>query len=259
MNKIIFIVLFIFVAFPLFAKDRCEDYIPDVRKSAIQYLGMDYPYYYNIGCMITETNCRSIQSFDGGIGIFQFTPSTGVGAEISKYMAFDPYNDLSSIRAQALYMSLIMKKFKSEKVSFKKHIIYPAHYQTICGNNLADYYRFYNGGFWATYESCINNDCVCDNNEMKKKCVRGGTWVGTGNNKRWLSFCEVNYSYPEKVYKYSQKYNNGMLTNYRFWYNKENKEVKPIVVMTEKLLDVFGVTELNDLMELSPLMIGGGK
>ena len=212
------------------AKDRCQDYVPDVRQAAIQYLGLGYPYWYNIGCAITESNCRgNLKSFDGGYGIYQFTPSTGIIKDMEKSgLHVDPYNTESSIRGQAFYMHLIRdKKLKASKSSVHGHPIYPANYISFCGQNLSDLYRTYNGGFWFVYESTRKSGVsfVCENREMFKYCVRTGTWVGTGKNRRWLSFCEVNYSYPEKVYKYSQPYKVGK-DSVRFWYPITNKKLK---------------------------------
>jgi len=53
MKKIIQLFIFIFLftlllSNILHAKDRCQDFIPDVRQYSIQYLGLQYPYWYNI-------------------------------------------------------------------------------------------------------------------------------------------------------------------------------------------------------------------
>lgn len=224
-------ILLIIVNITSYAKDRCQDYIPDVRQASIQYLGLQYPYWYNIGCMISESNCRpDIVSFDGGIGLYQFTPSTGVLKDISRFgIIVDPYNAQSSIRGQAFYISRIKDaKFKLEKTSVgkSKYPISPANYVAACGGNLSDVYRFYNGGYWFFYEATLKpgTKFVCENREIFKYCVRSGAWVGSGKNRRWLSFCEVNYSYPEKIYKYSQTYKMGK-DGIRFWYEKKTDEV----------------------------------
>jgi hypothetical protein len=215
-----FFVLLIFITCLSQAKDRCNDYIPDIRSYGMQFNGADFPYWYNIGCAITESNCRgNITSFDGGQGIFQLTPSTGVTAYIQKYIPVDPYNVQSSIRAQSYYIMMIRTKiFKVKSMKFRNTYIHPEKFVSKCGLNLSDVYRYYNGGYWFFYES-ERAGIVCDNKEMVTKCVRGGTWVGTGKKRRWLSFCEVNYSYPDKVYNYSKKYKIGK-DGQRYWYNK---------------------------------------
>lgn len=245
MKKILLILLLLILPLSAIAKDRCQDYLPDIRSYGIQYNGADYPWWYNVGCAITETSCRGdLISFDGGIGLFQLTPSTGIVAELSKYITVDPYDVQSNIRAQSYYIMLVRtKKFtiKSATVGKSKNPVHPATFVNKCGMNLADVYRFYNGGFWFFYES-ERGKFVCDNKEMKKYCVRGGTWTDKAKTK-WLSFCDVNYSYPEKVYNYSQKYRIGA-DGQRYWYVKQLpiKEEKPIEVReaeNEYVIDYF--------------------
>lgn len=224
MKKILFVLGLLFTLISTsIAADRCQQYIPDIRAYSIQYNGLDFPYWYNVGCAMTETNCRGdLVSFDGGIGLFQFTPSTGVTAQVGKYIPIDPYDTKSSIRGQAYYIMMIRTQmFQKEKVSVgnKKRPGYPKKFVEKCGTNLADVYRYYNGGYWFFAESEIGGR-VCDNVEMRKLCVRGGVWVGTGKNRRFLDFCDVNYSYPDKVYKFAQKYKIGN-DGQRFYYTKD--------------------------------------
>lgn len=210
----IFITFVIMIMFPISARaiDRCQDHITNVRTNAIRYLGLEFPYWYNLGCAMTETNCRQdLVSFDGGIGLFQLTPSTGITAVISKEFPVNPYNAESNIRAQAFYIHLIKDKYMKQKsIKFKnKYQISPLTFTNKCGVRLSDIYRNYNGGYWFLWESKLANPTyACEEKEMRSHCVRGGTWVGT-KNPRWLSFCEVNYSYSEKVYKFAQKYKRG--------------------------------------------------
>lgn len=191
------------------ALDRCQDYVVEVRNAALKYLGGNFPYHYNIGCMITESNCRAnITSFDGGIGLFQFTPSTGVLYELkNEFPNANPRNPETSINAQAYYINRIIKyHLQRPNLKFKKkYDISPKKYSDKCGLRLSDAYRYYNGGYWFIYESKLDN-YTCDKDSMREHCVRGGTWVGSGKNRRYLNFCDVNYDYPGKIYKYSQKY-----------------------------------------------------
>jgi len=214
----IFVMILIF-SLPARAIDRCQNYIPEIRSNSIRYLGLEYPYWYNLGCAMTETNCRQdLVSFDGGIGLFQLTPSTGITAVIKKEFPVNPYNAESNIRAQAFYMHLIKDKYmRQPSVKFKnKYQIEPLTFTNKCGIRLSDLYRHYNGGYWFVWESKLaDKTYACDEKDMRSHCVRGGTWVGT-KNRRWLSFCDVNYSYAEKVYKYGQRYKIGK-DNIRYW------------------------------------------
>jgi len=229
MNKTtIIIIFFIYLIISFFlpiqcnAKDRCQEYLPDIRAYSIQYNGFAFPWWYNVGCAMVESNCRgNITSFDAGQGIYQFTTSTGITEQIRKVMPLDPYNPTSSIRAQSYYIMTIRQKFKQKViiVGKSKNKGYPSKFVEKCGLNLADIYRFYNGGYWFFYES-ERGGTVCDNKEMKSFCVRGGTYTDKAKTK-WLSFCDVNYSYPEKIYKYAQVYRTGP-DKQRFWYEQPN-------------------------------------
>jgi hypothetical protein len=222
------------------AKDRCQDFIPDVRSNMIRYNGLDYPWWYSMGCMIQESNCRpDIISFDGGIGLFQLTPSTGIVADIQKDIPVDPYNPASNIRAHAFYINKVKNTYlKRGKFKFKsKYEISPIAFTTKCGSNLSDVYRYYNGGYWFIHESKLaDSTYACEQKDMKDHCVRGGVWVGSGDKKRWLSFCEVNYNYADQVYKYSQKYKTGK-DSINFYYVKPKPIEKPITVEKPKPIE----------------------
>lgn len=239
------------------AGDRCQDFTVEIRSNAIRYLGLEYPWWYNLGCAMVETNCRQdLVSFDGGIGLFQLTPSTGIVAVIQKEFPVNPYNAESNIKAQAYYMHLIKDKYMMQKsVKFKnKYQIEPLTFTNKCGVCLSNLYRHYNGGYWFVYESKLaDKTYACSESDMKSHCVRGGTWVGSGNKKRWLSFCEVNYSYAGKVYKYGQKYRIGP-DGIGFWEaNKsshtETIKPKPTVTETPKVTETTKPTETPKVTE----------
>lgn len=235
----IFIILWSIISvlpFTLYAKDRCQDYITDIRSYGIQYNGADFPWWYNLGCAMTESNCRGdLTSFDNGRGIFQFTDKVGPVAEIQKYIPVDVYNPSSSIRAQAYYIMIIRtKKFTQKEVRiYNKYKAHPSKFVEKCGLNLADVYRFYNGGYWFFIES-EKGGFVCSNDEIKKFCTRGGTYTDKKKTK-WLSFCDVNYSYPDKVFKYAKPYKTGK-DGQRFYYEKPS--IPPYLLRTDDY-DIF--------------------
>lgn len=177
---------------------RCFNYIQDVRRSTFYYLGLDYPWHYQMGCMKIESGCRaSIVSSDGGIGVYQLTPSTGIVAVIKRDLGvpIDPYKPEDSIKAQAYFISKLINKFSKATVltvGAKKHKIYPAAYTQMCGLRLADIYQFYNGGFWMYYEADLADSC--DRKKMEENCVR------TPTN------CKINYLYPKRVYNYGNQF-----------------------------------------------------
>jgi hypothetical protein len=225
MKTLMIIITFLLTfANSIYAKDRCLEYIPTIRQYSLQYIGLDFPYWYNVGCAATETSCRAdLISFDAGIGLFQLTPSTGITKEISKYLPVDPFNTESNIRAQAFYIHrIITVHFKSGKktVGQSKYPFDTNKHVGVCGLNLSDVYKFYNSGYWFFGEANIGS-LVCSNNEMATKSVRGGTCVG----KQYLSFPQISYSYPTKVWNYSTPYKGLSDGPWRFWYTDTDKKL----------------------------------
>ncbi|MFA5395337.1 MAG: hypothetical protein WC346_04885 [Methanogenium sp.] len=206
-------------------KDKCSEFLPEIRSSAIKYLGLDFPWHYNVGCAITESSCISnLISFDKGVGIFQLTSSTGIVKDVEKYAGIivDPYNIESNIRAHAIYMKMIIEKYftgGNSTVGNSKYPFNPKKHVEACGLLLSDVYKRYNAGVWFFAEAAIGGKISCSNNEMAKKCVRGGTCVG----KQYLNFCQVNYSYPIKVYNYAQPYKNLSDGNWKYWYTESDR------------------------------------
>lgn len=180
-----------------------------MRRSDYAVHGLGFPYHYSIGTMIAESGCRAtIVSFDGGIGCFQFTPSTGIIKEVEKGLGipFDPRNTSHSIRAYSYYIHKIMTKdLENNKVYFSKvkKNIYPKSFKKKCGAKLKYIYMMYNAGYWLVYEFEKGNSKYCDLDYIKQFCGRSGTFTPQG---KWLSFCEINYDYPNKIKKYAEPY-----------------------------------------------------
>jgi hypothetical protein len=199
------LILFIFILFFVYlciaesrcsGADRCNDYIVDARIQHTRYFGYGYPYWYGIGQLKQESCCRSTATaFDAGQGIAQFMPAT------TKYVkglmgesALDPYNPEHAIKMQAFYMS---------------HL----HRQNWDGG-LWLTYQAYNGG-WGNLKKEYNRAGCLVWEDMKANCKRGGVQFKWG----YLSFCEVNYDYSVKIYKYGKIYKDiGVQSdNWRYW------------------------------------------
>lgn len=203
------------------SSSRCIQYRQDVRKEVEYYMGINFPWHYQMGCMEQESNCRSdIVSFDNGIGLFQLTPSTGIVKEVNKDlgMIIDPYNPKQNIKAAVYYVSKVMKKnaqFKKVVFGKKKTVISPKKYTDKCGLKLADIYQFYNGGYWYYYEA-YKSGYSCSRPIVRTFCTRGGAYTDKAK-KNWLSFCQVNYDYPDQIYKRGNKYKMFEFPDYKFY------------------------------------------
>ena len=97
-----------YVTVPAHALDRCEAHIKDVRVEHTKYFGIQFPYWYGVAQLKTESACRTnITAFDAGQGIAQFMPKTAQYIQSLMGEALDPYNPRQAIRMQAFYMNRI--------------------------------------------------------------------------------------------------------------------------------------------------------
>lgn len=178
------------------ALDRCTEYIPDVRANHILYFGYDYPWWYGVGQLRQESACRAnVTAFDAGMGVAQFMPATA--KEIKKQMGIpdlNPYNPEHATRMQAFYMSKLHKQNWGE-----------------C-KPLWLTYQAYNGGF-GNLKSEYKRAGEVDWEKMKEQCRRKTITLKSGNK---LDFCEVNYDYSVKIYKYGKMYKQGS-DQRKFW------------------------------------------
>jgi hypothetical protein len=184
----LFLALILSVPINSIAIDRCKDHIIDVRNHHILYFGPDYPWWYGVGQLKQESCCRTtVTAFDSGMGIAQFMPATHKYVEGLLGMKLDPYNPHQAIRMQAFYMSVVHKQNK------------------FIGKPLCYTYQAYNGGWKLLYvesERAGSEKWV----DMKEACQRRKIKLKSGSI---LDFCEVNYDYSIRVWKYGNLYKIG--------------------------------------------------
>lgn len=178
-----------------FAIDQCIDYKIDVKNYHIKYFGPDFPWWYGLGQLKQESRCREkVTAFDGGMGIAQFMPTTAEGIYKQMGTRLNPYKHEDAIKMQAFFMKSLHKQNK-----FPRKPLWIT-------------YQGYNGGFkWLQneYKRAGSSDWQL----MKNQCQRKTIKLKNGN---YLSFCEVNYDYSKKVYKYGSLYRSGV-DGYEFW------------------------------------------
>ena len=196
MRGLVFILLFLYVTAS--GAERCDSYVQDVRKAHYKVFGLDYPYWYGVAQLKKESNCREVISRDG-IG------SQGL-AQIT-YRWWKPFLDKKGIyhlnrrSNQLLAQAYIMQDAK--KQSYSSHMF--------------SWYMIYNGGNWINKEMTKAREVLgireVPHEVARKFCQRGNI---TFNNGQVISACDINYSYPEKIYKYGQKWKVGN-DNLIFW------------------------------------------
>ncbi|HRR49496.1 MAG TPA: lytic transglycosylase domain-containing protein, partial [Bacteroidales bacterium] len=175
---------------------RCDDFIPDVRAQHIRYFGPRASWWYGIGQLRQESNCRAkATAWDQGMGIAQFMPATA--KEINRLMKtnLDPYNPEHAIRMQAYYMSSLHRQNWDEQ------------------KRLWLTYQAYNGGY-GNLKSEYRRAGKVDWLAMKENCKRRKVTLKSG---QVLDFCEVNYDYSVKVHKYGKVYRSQNIDQIKFW------------------------------------------
>lgn len=167
------------------ALERCSAYKQGVKVSHYVYFGTDYPYWYSVGQLQQESNCRDVISRDG-VG------SQGVGQ-----ITYRVWKD--ALQRQGI----------SEIKTTKNHLRAQA-YINRSAYNEAKYkklwvaYQVYNGGGLVNKE--IARAGKVDWAEAYKNCRRKTVYFTGGYSE---NACDINYQYSKHLYKYGELYRTG--------------------------------------------------
>jgi len=170
------------LALNVYAIDRCQLYVPEIRYWNFYYRGLNFPYWYAVGQAQQESSCRSsVISFDGGQGLMQFMPATERYCE-SYIGNLNMMNPAHAIKANAWYMKQL-------------------HGSNVDGALWLDY-MFYNGGIRIVLREAQRAG-IMDYDLMRYSCRRNKIRLASG---QLLDLCDVAYQYPQRVFKYGLKY-----------------------------------------------------
>lgn len=171
------------------AVDRCKDLATDVRIEHYKRFGVNYPWWYGVGQLKQESQCKAdAHAFDGGMGIAQFMPKTA--AEISKQMGIplDPFVARDAVKMQAYFMWQLDKQNKSGYLRYT--------------------YQAYNGG-WGNLLKEHSRALTWEPFQMQAACQRKTIILKSGAP---LSFCETNYDYPVRIEHFAEAFRPGTVT-----------------------------------------------
>lgn len=212
-----------FVNFVYGAGDLClEKYGNDIKKWSEWYFGIEYPYWYNVGLIKTESRCIWRRSLDGlgSVGVGQITPRFW-DLELRKEGL-----EFYKIEGHEHHAGAIVYILKNVQRSLNKKCF-------VCKYCHIDSYDDVNK-LWCMYQG-YNRNIVKINKEIEKagicnyilwrevcKEVDVCVWRNKdGSCKQWRNGCDINAEYSKKVYE------NGMFyrrllgyeqdTLYVFW------------------------------------------
>ena len=191
------ILLLMVLSISLFA-GRCNSYAQEVRVSHEYVFGIGFPYWFGIGQLQQESNCRNVISKDGvgSQGLPQITYRIW-----QKYLNSKGIDNIISSTNQLHAQAWIMKDAKKQAYS----------------SHLWVAYQLYNGG------PLVNKEIKRARKDLgirevpweiaRKYCKRKIVHFSNGQS---INACDINYDYSKKIYKYGLIYK-LYDTNYKFW------------------------------------------
>lgn len=167
-------------------QDRCLRLKEITKKAHMEVIGRDYPWWYGLGLMKTETNCRWLKSLDGhgSVGYAQITPKFLDSVLRPLFPDYDKEYSSDHFYALAYITGLELRR--------------------AC--RLWQVYQSYNGGS-LVYKEC-GRAKSCLQEECRKECKRKNVcvWMTKEGCKQYRNACDINYSYSLKVFKNGQPY-----------------------------------------------------
>jgi len=180
----------------------CQKLLPKVKQASEFILGINYPYWYNVGQIETETNCTWKTSLDGwgSIGYAQLTEKFLPWLK-EKFPNWKIQGHIDHFMAQAYLI---------------KQLLHQAYCQ-----KLWNVYQCYNRSCWKVNREAKNSECKWKNAfELCKKNYSENICVFKKEDKclQWRTSCDINYNYGYKVWKNGLKYKIEIIEKtYKYW------------------------------------------
>lgn len=178
-------------------QDYCKRLSHKVKSASEFVLGLDFPWYYNLGQIEVESNCIWTTSLDGwgSIGYAQITPS------------------FWSKTLNKLFPNWKIKDSQDHFLA-QAYIIKEALKESYCKNKLWNAYQCYNRNCKKVNREAILSNCsynlafkICNEKFVENICV----WKIGDFCKQYRTNCDINYKYSYKIYKNGRKYHDGRI------------------------------------------------
>lgn len=202
MGKVIVLALLVGLVGGVEGGEGCKKLVVKVKGASEFVLGIDYPWWYNLGQIETESNCMWRTSLDGwgSVGYAQLTYKF-LKPILDKFPQWNVKDATDHFLAQAYVVKDCIR-------------------QASC-SRLWNAYQCYNRSCWKVNREAREGGCewekafdICSRRYAESVCV----WRVDGQCRQWRTNCDVNYCYGYKVWRNGKKYNPGVIENvWRYW------------------------------------------
>jgi hypothetical protein len=184
------------------AKADCRNLMPKVKNASDFVLGIDYPYFFNLGQIEVETDCFWRTSLDGigSIGYAQITPAFWDKVLKKNFPNWKQKDNFDYFLSQAYIIKDARERAKIKKL----WVVYQIYNRSAYFVN-----REAEEGL-GSWERALD---VCVAKYNQNICV----WRQAGTCRQWRGSCEINYGYSLKVYEKGIKYRGIECSRYNFW------------------------------------------
>lgn len=174
----------------------CRKLVPKVKSASEFVLGINFPWWYNLGQLETESNCIWRTSLDGwgSIGYAQITPRFWDRVLQQHF----PNWKIKEHQDHFLAQAYIVKEYLKQAYCKKLWNVYQCYNRSCRKVNLEA--KRANCNYNKAFEICLENP--------QPICV----WKRPdGSCRQWRTSCDINYSYGLKVFQNGRKYNPGVI------------------------------------------------
>jgi hypothetical protein len=216
MFKIILLMLMLFnitYALEKYKNDECLKYKPVIVNIFVKQYGLDYPWWFNLGQLKTESNCKWYMFSYDGLG------SIGPAQIVEKFhnAKFKQHGltNWKVLPSEYFYAYYILMQ---ESLNSTNQLCYTG--PTIQKKMWA-WFQVYNTGPKGVVNSAITRARICDHTVAKQNCNGKNMCVYKTSNgcKQYRNSCDINFDYSGVIYKNGQKYKpqGNIISTWKFW------------------------------------------
>ncbi len=216
--QLLFLLLFILslniqILYAKYQFDDCLKYKPYILNIFIKAYGLDYPWWFNLGQLKLESNCKWYMFSYDGLG--SIGPAQIVERFHDAKFKQKGLTNWKVVPSEYFYAYFILMQ---ESLDATHPLCYTG--PTIQKKMWA-WFQIYNTGPKGVVNTAITKAGICNHDIAKQYCRGKNICVyKTANGcKQYRNSCDINFDYSVLVYKYGQKYKpqGSILSTWIFW------------------------------------------